>query len=157
MIELATSAFVLLSMLSGTVMAGTKPIDQSPPSNKVVEDRNIVDGVALIATAGNTKGVEADVREYFKDTPILAEIAGCESQFRQIGTDGQVIQGKVNRGDLGVMQINKYYHADEAERLGLNLNTLSGNMAFAKWLYDKEGTLPWQSSAVCWDKSVAVK
>ena len=157
MIELITSGFVLLSMLSGTAVASTKPMESQTPLNAVVvEDKNIVDGVALVASAGNEKTVEADVRDYFKDIPILAEIAGCESQFRQIGANGEIIQGKVNKGDIGVMQINKYYHSDEAAKLGLNLNTLAGNMTFGKWLYEKEGTAPWQSSAGCWDKSVAI-
>jgi len=144
-------------MFLGTATVSAKPIEYQSPKALVVEDRNIVDGVALLVLAGNNNTiVEMNVRQYFKDTPILAEIAKCESQFRHIGENGEIIRGKVNKEDIGVMQINKDYHADEALKLDLDLNTLHGNMAFAKWLYEKQGTAPWQSSAGCWDKYAAI-
>ncbi len=153
MLELTTSAMFLLSLFYGTTGANEKPIDAVLNStNPIYEDVSIVDGVALIATTGNATTVESQVREYFKDAPILAEIAKCESQFRHIGADGEIIKGKVNKGDLGVMQINKYYHEEEAQKLGLDLTTLKDNMTYAKVLYDKFGTSPWQSSSDCWQK-----
>ncbi|MDD4988936.1 MAG: hypothetical protein PHV42_00725 [Candidatus Pacebacteria bacterium] len=97
--------------------------------------------------------LEDHVRESFKDTPILAEVARCESEFRQFGTDGKIIRGEVNKHDVGVMQINEGYHGAEAEKLGLDLHTLDGNIAFAKILYAKEGTKPWNSSKPCWGKA----
>ncbi|MDD5050260.1 MAG: hypothetical protein PHV93_00770 [Candidatus Pacebacteria bacterium] len=99
--------------------------------------------------------LEAHVREVFKDTPILAEVARCESQFRQFGTDGKIIRGEVNKHDVGLMQINEGYHAEQAEKLGLDLYTLDGNIAYAKVLYEKEGTAPWSASKPCWSKSAA--
>jgi len=152
MIELATTALVLLSMFYGTP-ASAKTMDYSvTPVQSSIDDPAIVDGVALVAPAGNANAVEGRVREYFKNTPILAEIAGCESQFRHFRDDGEIIRGLINNGDIGVMQINEGYHADEAQKLGLDLKTLQGNMAFAKWLYEKQGTAPWQSSSDCWAK-----
>lgn len=50
------------------------------------------------------------------------------------------------------MQINEYYHKDTAKRLGYNIYSLKGNMAYAKWLYKREGTAPWASSSKCWGK-----
>ncbi|MBI2475719.1 MAG: hypothetical protein HYV67_00560 [Candidatus Taylorbacteria bacterium] len=153
MIELATSAMILFSLFYGGTAANVKPIDNQL-SVKVAEDKNIVDGMALFAPAGDNKViVEMVVRDYFKGTPILAEIAKCESQFRHIGERGDIIRGKVNPSDIGVMQINEDYHSKEALKLGLDLTTLQGNMAFAKRLYEKEGTAPWQSSSECWDKN----
>ena len=153
MIELTTSAFLLLSMFYGTATASEKPMEYTIfKVNKPAEERNIVDDVALVAIVANNNTVETDVREYFADTPILAEIARCESQFRHIGESGDIIRGKVNKSDIGVMQINTYYHNDGARKLGLNLSTLAGNMAYAKALYKKEGTAPWQSSSSCWEK-----
>lgn len=156
MIELATSALVLLSMFYGTPTVNATATNSSVPSVQSLHDPTIVDGVALIAPAGNANAVEMRVREYFKETPILAEIARCESQFRHTGNNGEIIKGIVNKSDIGVMQINEYYHFDEALKLGFDLKTLRGNMAFAKRLYEKQGTAPWQSSAECWEKSKAV-
>lgn len=91
------------------------------------------------------------VDEYFKDTPILADIAWCESRVRHVdSTTSKVLRGTVDSDDIGVMQINTRYHGAEAEKLGLDLKSLSGNLEYAKYLYEKEGTKPWRSSKACW-------
>jgi hypothetical protein len=84
----------------------------------------------------------------------LAEIAKCESTFRHFLPNGEVIRGKVNKDDVGVMQINEKYHKDTATKLGFDLETINGNLAYAKWLYEKEGTYPWISSSACWNDKV---
>lgn len=94
--------------------------------------------------------LSAYVREYFADTPVLAEIAWCESRMRHFGEDGGIFRGVVNPNDVGVMQINTTYHDGKAEELGLDLYTLSGNLAYAKHLFEKEGTRPWKASKPCW-------
>lgn len=96
---------------------------------------------------------EEIVRDYFKDMPILAEVARCESEFRQFNSDGSVLRGDYNKADVGVMQINEKYHLGTAQKLGLNLHTLEGNMAYARYLYEKEGTKPWNYSSACWGKT----
>lgn len=97
-----------------------------------------------------SRRIEDYVREYFEDTPVMAEIAWCESRFRHFGKKGDVIRGEINNKDLGVMQINLYYHGDTAEKLGIDLHTVEGNMAYAKYLFEREGTTPWLSSSPCW-------
>ena len=103
--------------------------------------------------------VEEYVREYFEEVPILTEIARCESRFRHFDAFGNVIRGEINSYDIGVMQVNELYHEEQAEELGLNLYTLAGNLAYARELYEKEGTVPWNSSRACWKPSnhVAIK
>lgn len=95
---------------------------------------------------------EAQVKAYFADTPILAEIAFCESRFRQFDANGNVLRGVQNNLDVGVMQINEKYHLSTAQKLGLNLHTLEGNMAYGKYLYETQGTKPWNYSSGCWGK-----
>jgi len=95
--------------------------------------------------------VEEFVREYFGDIPILAEVAKCESTFRHFGESGNLLRGIVNRSDVGVMQVNEYYHGTTAEKLDIDLYTLEGNVAYARFLYEREGTAPWEASRVCWD------
>lgn len=96
--------------------------------------------------------LEEYVREYYRDEPILAEIARCESHFRHLTVEGEVVRGKVNNFDVGVMQINTAYHGEKAEELGHDLLTLEGNLSYAKDLYKRQGTTPWASSASCWKK-----
>lgn len=95
--------------------------------------------------------VEQYVKTYFAKTPILARIAKCESRYRQYGSDGEVLRGVAVKDDLGVMQINERYHGAKALELGMDLYTIDGNLAYAKYLYSKEGTTPWNASARCWD------
>lgn len=97
------------------------------------------------------------VQTYFAGEPVMVEIARCESHFMQYNKDGSVHRGTVNNKDVGVMQVNEFYHADTATKLGLDIYTIQGNVAYAKYLYDKEGTAPWSSSEPCWGKSKAAK
>ena len=103
------------------------------------------------------ENVEMTVRSYFKDIPVMAEIARCESQFRHTLADGTVLRGTIDPRDVGVMQINMGYHASEAVKYNLNLLKLKDNMAFARILYAQQGTQPWTASAKCWDRSVAIR
>lgn len=103
--------------------------------------------------------VEEYVREYFEETPILAEVARCESRFRHFGKNGDIIRGEINSLDVGVMQINEYYHKETALKLGYNIYSLDGNLAYGMYLYEQSGTQPWISSSKCWglENHVAVK
>ena len=82
----------------------------------------------------------------------MAEIARCESGYRHYLADGEVIRGHINPDDLGVMQINTYYHGEAARNLGLDLLDLGQNMAYARHLYENEGTRPWNWSKHCWGR-----
>jgi hypothetical protein len=95
---------------------------------------------------------KAQVEVYFKDTPILAEIAFCESRTRQFDEYGNVLRGVQNSQDVGVMQINEKYHLATSQKLGINIYTLEGNMAYGKYLYNTQGTKPWNYSSGCWGK-----
>jgi hypothetical protein len=92
------------------------------------------------------------VDEYFKNTPILSRIAFCESTYRQFNEQGDVLRGRVNSRDIGVMQINEFYHLNRAQKLDLDIYTLEGNLAYAKDLYERKGAGPWIHSAKCWNK-----
>lgn len=105
---------------------------------------------AKIATSTPDVSVKAVVSEYFADVPELVQVARCESRFRQFDKNGRVLRGAVNRSDLGVMQINEYYHGEKAEELGYDLYTIDGNLSYARFLHAREGLTPWLSSSKCW-------
>ncbi len=102
-----------------------------------------------------SKQVEATVRAHFKDVPVLISVARCESTFRHTLADGSVLKGQVDNADTGVMQINRRYHEARAQGLGLDLFDLEDNLAYARILYDEQGTKPWNASAPCWRNEVA--
>jgi hypothetical protein len=146
MIEIITmSFFVFSSIYGGPTTAIADNVSTS--TDKFVSARIEEQATTSIPT---NKELESKVKTFFKDDPILAEIARCESSFRQYDANGDVLRGKVNKGDVGVMQINEYYHADKAGQLGLDLETPEGNMAYAKYLYEHEGGQPWKASSDCW-------
>lgn len=143
-LELMTAAVFLASTLYGAP-SSLKSASVAGPVREHAQQLSI--------SVDQPLTLEEYVRAYFRDTPILAEIARCESRFRHLDRSGTVLRGKLTREDLGVMQINEFYHEETAWRLGFDLHTLDGNLAYAKWLYSKEGVAPWLSSAKCWENS----
>lgn len=87
---------------------------------------------------------------------ILLRIGGCESGGgvlnppRQFNEDGSVVRGKVNPKDVGAYQINTYWNGAKAKELGYDLFTEEGNTRMALWLYEHQGTRPWNWSKFCW-------
>lgn len=100
----------------------------------------------------NMMSTEQYIRKYFADIPIMIQIARCESTFRQLDRDGEIHRGRVNSADVGVMQINEYYHLDQSLAKNYDIYTIEGNTAYARDLYMREGTKPWNSSKACWGK-----
>lgn len=108
-------------------------------------------------TSNPNRKIESATREYFQDIPLMAEIAWCESRFRQFDKNGDTFRGVVNNKDVGVMQINEYYHLKRAKKLGIDIYTVEGNLKYGRLLYSEEGARPWNSSAPCWKKSDIAK
>ncbi len=100
---------------------------------------------------------EKAVRSYFRDIPVMIQIARCESTFRHDLGDGTILRGKQDSDDTGVMQINMRYHGETAEELGLDLTDLYENMEYARDLYLRQGTQPWSSSKPCWSNAIAMR
>ena len=149
MIEIITTSVFVLSSIYGSPTATT--VDNI--STTTAPGASIRIEQTTTTKIPTSKELEAKAREYFKNDPILVDIARCESSFRHLTEDGNVLRGKVNNGDVGLMQINEYYHAKTADKLGLDLETLEGNMAYAKYLYNREGGQPWKASSTCWNQA----
>ncbi len=147
MIEFTTGVAFLMTSMYGTGATGVATASQAPATNAVSTGK--VETLVL----QDRKAVEKYLREQYSDTPILLEIARCESELRQFNSNGNVLRGRVDRDDIGVMQINERYHADTAKVLGYNIHTIEGNVSYAKYLYEKEGAKPWKASQKCWIKA----
>lgn len=125
-------------------------IANTMPDNNSVQVQEMASAEALRKGDENTKTVEDIVRETYVDVPVLAEVARCESTFRQTLPNGNILRGTVNKYDVGVMQINELYHKEKALELGYDLYSIEGNLGYARYLYDREGTRPWMASSGCW-------
>ena len=93
--------------------------------------------------------VKAQVETLFSDIPVMSAIAKCESNFRQFTDSGNVLHGGAGTM-IGVFQFDEDVHASNALALGYNINTVEGNLGYARYLYTKQGTDPWVSSLSCW-------
>jgi len=82
----------------------------------------------------------------------LVRIAFCESSLDHTTADGSVKRGHVDSRDTGLMQINLRYHAEDAERLGLDIENEYDNMRYAKYLARRDGLQTWNASRPCWSK-----
>ena len=126
-------------MTIALLLSLTKTAEAEAPTIKTVEEVEVIE----------VKTTEQIIREEFADVPILIDIARCESRFRQF-ENGKVLTGIVDPRDTGVFQVNTHYHLAAANKLGYDIFSLKGNMEYARWLYGKEGTRPWDASKRCW-------
>lgn len=149
MIELTTGIAFLLSSMYGTSAPSTDVA--TVQSNTATSS----DNMASSTVTTDRKSIEKYLREHFADTPILIEIARCESTFVHYNKNGELIRGIVNKADVGVMQINEKYHLQTAEKLGLDIHTVEGNVEYAKYLYNEFGAEPWSASRPCWGKTIS--
>jgi len=154
MIELTTSIAFLVSS-----MYGSGSTDASIGSATSAAIASTTANAAATTTQQETmdrSAVEAYIKTEYADTPILIAIAQCESNYRQYNPDGSVVRGKVDSHDVGVMQINETYWLGKSKSLGDDIYSTEGNVAYAKYLYAKSGTDPWNSSAKCWSQSAPI-
>ena len=101
--------------------------------------------------------VEKRVREYFKDAPNMIEIARCESNFRQFTDAGNVLRGGMGGQMVGVYQFYESVHSRAAKGLGFDISSLDGNLAYARHVYEAQGTTPWSSGQSCWSNPLPAK
>jgi len=156
MMELTTGVVFLMSSLYGQGQTNGQVqaiVDQSPTVATAVSASSFTN---LPAQVGDPSTMEAYLRKEYADTPILVDIARCESNFRQYGENGMIVRGRVDRDDIGVMQINERYQGSTAKTLGLDIYTVLGNVAYAKHLYAEQGTKPWSASKPCWSKGDSI-
>jgi prophage tail gpP-like protein len=147
MIELTTGIVFLLSSMYGAGNSNTNiaSANEAVSANEPTEAREeqMIDA----------KEVEQYLRKHYKDTPLLVEIARCESTFTHYKEDGTLLRGRVDNNDVGVMQINERYHLDRSRELGFDIHTIEGNVEYAKILYRDQGGAPWSASSKCWGKT----
>ncbi len=90
------------------------------------------------------------VQAFFPHAPEMVAIARCESGLRQYDAMGTTLRGGWANKMIGLFQLHETYHRAAARALGYDIDTLLGNILYAKTLYASEGTTPWNSSAHCW-------
>src|SRR3989344_670985 len=119
-----------------TSISSTVPSETS--YGQIVSTGAVVENTVAVSI----NDTEQIVRSYFEDIPVMVQVARCESTFRHTLADGSVLKGVVDLADTGAMQ--------------LDLEDIYDNMAYARHLYETQGTQPWSASAPCWNQSLAM-
>lgn len=73
-------------------------------------------------------------------------IAKCESGMKQFKEDGTVLISPSS--DVGLFQINQV-HWDTAKKMEIDIYTVDGNIAYAKFLKEQNGYGDWYMSKHC--------
>jgi hypothetical protein len=84
--------------------------------------------------------------------PVMHRIAQCESRGQHWTQEGRVVRGTQHAADIGLFQINTVVWGQKAQELGYDLRTREGNTHMARYLFEHYGSVPWQSSAACWNR-----
>ena len=140
---------VAISLISGGVLKeGSEKKGQDSVSSGIhVLSYSSVGSVGSVATTTDSP------IDLLQDTPALINVAKCESGLTQF-RNGEVLRGVVNHNDIGIFQINTQHEA-EAKKLGYDIYTLKGNIAYAQYLYKKNGLSDWRFSEGCWGQTLS--
>jgi len=120
-------------------------------------------GAVVLGTSMPSRGTHQVVPQVVRQTrvvivkdetlpPVLQRIAQCESHGHHWTMNGKVMRGKRNRHDTGLFQINTIVWGKKAQELGYDIRTPEGNAHMARYLFAHYGSVPWQSSAACWNR-----
>ena len=136
------TAFVVYQYSTGNWSASkpiTTPVQASTHSTLPFPELN----------AGGEKIVRKFWTEKFRPEEVeeMIRIAELESGFNQFEADGKTpLRGRLNSGDVGVMQINEGYWLKQANALGHNIYNLEGNLRMALWIRLHYGADEWNTS-----------
>ncbi len=152
--DLSTTTIEISSTTSIVISTTTPNISTTTDIISTTTSSVVATTTPFIKNIHNAVEVEAKVRAEFPDSPIMTSVARCESKFRQYADSGNVFRGGYNNQMIGIFQIYESIHKSTALSLGFDINTVDGNIGYAKYIYGKSGTTPWISSFPCWnDKS----
>lgn len=113
----------------------------------------------ILATSTTFKEVKIEIVKKAPEItllPALEPICTCESgqgtgkpQHYDVHT-GEVLRGQINPDDIGMCQINLFYHEAKAKRMNIDIFSKAGNIEYANQLYEAQGSQPWAWSQHCW-------
>lgn len=151
---LCVGCFLSISLCSGSVALAAETETVSTTATTTETSVLASSTLAISTTTAPTSTpvqervvVEKRVREYFADVPAMIAIARCESNFRQYTDSGLLFRGGMGGVMVGVFQFNEALHATRALNKGFDIQTLEGNLGYARLLYTESGTTPWRTCA----------
>ncbi len=86
--------------------------------------------------------------KYGQNPLIIKRIIQCESGYNVDAVNRKAVVGR----DIGLLQINTYYHIDNAKKIGYDIYNPNDNLVYGFILMKRYGLSPWTWSKNCWDK-----
>ena len=86
--------------------------------------------------------------KYGQNPEIVKRIIQCQSSFNPDAVNYNAKVGK----DIGLMQINTYFHTAGSTNLGLDIYKPYDNIEYGMVLMKESGLQPWTWSEHCWKK-----
>jgi len=90
---------------------------------------------------------------YGQNGALARTIIKCESEMYGGAVNHNKIGGVIWSTDIGVWQINDYFHKDNALKMGLDIYDEWDNLEYGFILLKSEGTKPWYASKGCWSST----
>ena len=90
--------------------------------------------------------------EYHVNPAVVHAIISCESEYKSSAIGKMAVIGQ----DIGIWQINSYFHEEAAKERGLNIYNSNDNLRYGMILLFEKGTQPWKASRTCWSKKLSV-
>lgn len=123
----------------------------TPAYIPVAHAQEVVATTTPVVATTTPPTVKESVQMAFGTSSIMVKVAQCESQFRQFDKAGVPLKNP-HSSATGVLQVMFSIHNSAALKMGYDIKTLEGNIAYSKVLYQQSGTTPWNASKHCWSK-----
>lgn len=136
--------------MASLIVAGSQFTNGPATTTPTVDPAPIVMAKATTKAPSITDMITAKAHEAGVNANTALKIAYCESTYRQFTEDGNVLRGEHNKADVGIFQINEEYHLAKSQSLGYDIYSTTGNIDYAIWLMQHEGTRHWHWSQPCW-------
>lgn len=89
--------------------------------------------------------------EYHVNPQVARAIISCESGGNPEAIGTMAVVGR----DIGVFQINDYFHEKRTQELELNIYNVDDNLRYGMILLFEQGVTPWRASASCWKSKLS--
>ena len=144
-LQIGLASLITFANFTPTIAVG--PI----PENGIVESQSVVVRELTIP-----EYIELESKKSGLDATLATAIAFCESTNRQFDeTTGEPLRGIKNSKDVGLFQINERFHKEKSQSLGFDIYTTEGNVGYALWLLENDGSRHWKASKPCWSSKIA--
>ena len=116
----------------------------APPSVEIIQI--VKEYIELVEEPTPQELVSNYAEEYGVDLKLANAIISCESRYNENAIGTLAVVGE----DVGLWQINSYFHKQTALSMGLDIYKVEDNIKYGFYLLSTEGVRHWYPSKLCW-------